>query len=300
LTESQKIKKRTILMYGRSRAGKTAQIAEMAEFVMKTLGLKSLVYSIDKGGFGPLMPYVELGVIDLVTQDDTDPFIFLNKAAKGHIRDGKGWVPANMAQYGMVAHESMTGYGDALMNALTEKASQGVNVGGGGNVNLTIQDGSETLKIGGSNMAMYGIIQNRVLDEVWRSQKTSVPFVVWTASASRDEDQTAGGKVIGPAVIGKALTAELPRHFDLTFRLDCLPAGQGKTERHILYLGNSVDVAAGNAVGLGNTRIPMNVPKEFELPTQLEPASLVKALGLIEKAENAAKEELRKRLSDGR
>jgi hypothetical protein len=284
-------------MYGRSRSGKSSLLAELAEYVKKTTGLKSLIYSIDKGGIGPLVPLIDLGVIDLVQQEDTDAFIFLNKAARAQLRDGKGkWIPADLSQYGMVGNESLTGYGDALMNALTEKASQGVNVGGGGNVNLTITDGAETLKIGGSNMAMYGIIQNRVLDEVWRSQKLNVPFVVWTASASRDEDQTAGGKVIGPAVIGKALTAELPRHFDLTFRLDCLPASQGKAERHILYLGNSIDLAAGNAVGLGNTRIPMGLPKDYVIPTQIEPASLVEALNVIGKAEEIAKTELKKRL----
>jgi hypothetical protein len=89
------------------------------------------------------------------------------------------------------------------------------------------------------------------------------------------------------------------RHFDLTFRIDCAPAGQGKPEKHTLFLGNSVDIAAGNAVGLGNTRVPLVLGpdgKAKELPPSIEPASLVKALNLIEAAEKEAKEIIRKRL----
>jgi hypothetical protein len=69
----------------------------------------------------------------------------------------------------------------------------------------------------------------------------------------------------------------------------------GKPERHILYLGNTVDLAAGNAVGLGNTRVPLN-PGVKEMDSSIEPASLVKALSMIEQAEGAAKEALIKRM----
>ena len=288
------MRKRTILLYSRSRGGKTTLGAEFAEHVKLTLKKKSLVYTIDKGGIGPMIPHIELGVIDVVFQDDTDPWIFLNNATKGNVRDEKGkWVKADLTQYGLVIFESMTGFSDAFMNSLAEKAAQGVNIGGSANVSFSVQGDGEVLKIGGSNMAHYGIVQNRILDEVWRSQKLNVPFVMWTAGQSKDDDQNAGGKIIGPSLAGKALTAEMLRNFDLTFRLDCFPAQQGKSERHVLYLGNSVDMAAGNAVGLGNTRVPLGGP---DLPASIEPASLVKAMALIEDAENKAKEVIKKRL----
>lgn len=287
------IRKRTILMYGRTRSGKTSQITELAEHVKATTGKKTLVYSIDKGGIGPLVPYVDLGLIDLVLQEDTNPFMFLSKVSRGQVRDKGKWVQADMSQYGLVANESFTGFGDALMNNMAEQAAQGINIGGQANVSFSVQSDGETLKIGGSNMAHYGVAQTRLLDEFLRSQRLNVPYVMWTASASKEEDQNFGGKVIGPAGPGKALTAELPRHCDLCFRIDCLPAQQGKPERHIIYLGNSVDLAAGSAVSLGNTRVPMGAP---ELPATVEPASIVKVLALIEDAENKAKEAITKRL----
>jgi hypothetical protein len=289
-------------MYGRSRAGKTQLIAELAEHIKVTTGLKSLVYSIDKGGIGPMVPLIELGVIDLVEQGDTNPWIFMNKVSTGHVRNEKGeWIKADLTQYGMVGNESMTGFSDAFMNDLAAQAAAGVNIGGSGNVSFTVNgaSGEGSLKIGANNMSHYNVVQNRILDEVWRSQRLQVPYLVWTASASRDEDPNSTGKVIGPAIAGKALTAEMLRHFDLTFRIDCAPAGQGKPEKHTLFLGNSVDIAAGNAVGLGNTRVPLVLGpdgKAKELPPSIEPASLVKALNLIEAAEKEAKEIIRKRL----
>lgn len=288
-------RRRTILMYARSRGGKTTLIGELAEHLMTTTGKPSLVNSIDRGGVGPLVPYIELGIIQLNEQLGTDPWVFMNKCAKGEVRDDKGkWVKADLSKYAMIANESLTGFSDAFMNDLALKAAQGTNIGGQANIGFTASGDGETLKIGGNNMGHYNVVQNRILDEVWRSQRLEVPYIVWTAGVSRDEDPNASGKVIGPAVAGKALTAEMPRHFDLTFRLDCIPAQQGKPERHVLYLGNSVDIAAGGAVSLGNTRVPLGAP---ELPNSIEPASLVKALSLIDDAETKAREVIQKRIA---
>lgn len=288
-------RKRTVLIYGRSRSGKTQQLAELAEHLYKTTKKKTLVYYIDKGGIGPMIPLIDLGIIDLVESLDTNPWIFMNKASTGHVRDDKGrWVKADLSQYAMSANESMTGFSDAFMNSLADQSANGVNVGGAANVSFTAQGDGESLKIGGNNMGHYNVVQNRILDEVWRSQRLNLPYILWTASASRDDDTNSSGKVIGPAIAGKALTAEMLRQFDLTFRLDCTPAGNGKTEEHILYLGNSLDIAAGNAVSLGNTRVPMGAKP---LPSSLKPASLVEALRLIEVAEAEAKEVIKTRLS---
>ncbi len=219
--------------------------------------------------------------------------MFLSKVATGQIRDDKGkWVQADLAKYYMVAIESFTGFGDALMMYLAEEAAKGINIGGAANVAFNVVSDGETLKVGGSNMAHYGICQTRLLSEFLRSQKLNVPIVLWTASASKEDDQNNGGKIIGPAGPGKALTSEVPRHCDLCLPIDCLPAQMGKPERHIIYLGNSVDMNAGNALRLGNTRVPMGA----ELPPSIEPASIVKVLEIIEEAETKVKEVMRKKL----
>lgn len=281
------------MLYGRSRSGKTSQVAELVEYVKVKLGLKSLIYSIDAGGIGPLEPVLDLGLADLVQQGETNPWMFLSKVARGQVRDSSGkWVPADLTKYGLIAIESFAGFGDALMINLAEQAAQGINIGGSANVNFKVISDGETLSVGGSNMAHYGITQTRLLDEFLRSQKLNVPLILWTSSASKEEDGNFGGKVIGPGGPGKALTAEIPRHCDLCIPIDCTPAKGNEKEKHIMYLGNSVDINAGNALRLGNTRIPLGV----ELPATVEPASIVKVLELIAKAEIDAKEVLRKRV----
>lgn len=287
------MKKRTILMYGRTRSGKTSQIAELAEHVKVTTGKNTLVYSIDAGGTGPLEPVIDLGIVEMVRQNDTNPWMFLSKVSRGQIRtsDGK-WVPADLSKYGLIAVESLTGFGDAIMIDMATQAGNGINIGGQANVSMSISSDGETLKIGGSNMAHYNVAQTNLLNEFLRSQKLNVPLVLWTASASKEEDGNFGGKIIGPAGPGKALTAELPRHCDLCFRIDCSPSKQGVEEKHTIYLGNSVDVNAGNATSLGNTRVPLGA----KLPSTVEPASIVKVLKLIEDAEIQAKEAMKVRL----
>ncbi len=293
-------RKRTILLYGRTRAGKTTLIGELAEHVYRHTKKKTRLYTTDRGGVEPLLPYLDLGIIEVISHTDemghdTDPFIFLDRTTKGHVRSAKGWVPGVWDGIGLVAFESLTAHGDQLMAALAERAAAGLNVGGEANVQMTItgEDGT-ALKIGGNNRAHYSVVQSVLLRAIWASQKLPVPIVLWTASASKEDDGLTTTKIIGPAAVGRALTAELPRTFSLTFRVDAVPGAPGKPERHLLYLGNSIDVGAGQAVGLGNTRVPLD--GHATVPAVIEPASLVKALEAIDQGAAAAIASVKSRL----
>lgn len=289
-------KKRTVLLFGRTNAGKTAQVGELAGHVQKRTGKRTRLYTADRGGLDTIRPYIDLGIIEVVEMGDTDPWIWLNSAARGLVRDKQGkWVPGENSQIGMYAYEGLTSIADALMADMVVKAGKGVNIGGGANISFQVEGDGQTLKISGSNMAHFGVCQSRIKEEVWASQRLDAEFILWTAGASKDDDPEASGKVVGPAVVGKAMTAEVPRWFNLTLRIDCLPAQMGKPERHILYLGNHVDLNAGNATGLGNIRRPLDAPPLTTM--QIEPASIVQAIDLIDKGAEVALEALRKRLS---
>lgn len=288
----------SILLYGRTNAGKTAQIGRLAEYEYQLHKKKTRLYVADKGGVDPIQPYVDLGIIEVEPILNTSPWIFLNKAARGFVRDGAGkWVldPKRNDAIGCYAFESLRGFAEVLMLDMATKAAQGVNIGGGSNIAFQVSGDNENLKVSGSNMAHYGVAQAKMTEEVWASQQLPADFIIWTSSVSKDDDTTAGGKVLGPDVIGKALTAEVPRWFNYTFRIDVLPAAAGKAERHILYLGNHVDVGAGNAAGLGNIRRPLDAPPLASLT--IEPADIGKALTMLQTdARTAAKAAIQKRL----
>jgi hypothetical protein len=285
----------TILMYGRSGSGKTAQIGELAKYVAKTLGKRTRLYTADRGGLDTIQPLIDIGVIDLVPIESTNPFVFLNKAVRGYVRDGSGkWIPGDLSNTGLVAFESFRSLAERIKQWMEDS---GLNIGGTANQSFQVNDASsgEQLKIGGGNIAQYGITQSRITSEVWESQQLPVEYLIWTSSVSKDEDTTTSGKVLGPDVIGKALTAEVPRWFHYTFRLDTIPAQQGKEERHLLYLGSHVDVGAGNATGLGNTRMPLDAPKLSK--TVIEPASIVEALRILDESKQKAVDVLKKQLT---
>jgi len=287
-------KKRTILLYARTRGGKTTLIGELAEHLYKTTGKKSRLYTCDNGGYGPLQPYIDLGVIEVVEIQDSDPWVYSDKAARGFVRDANGkWVASDLSQLGLVAYESMTSLADRFMENLAERSANGESFGGAANVSFRAQDGDELLKIGGSNMAHYNIVQTRITSDVWKSQRLPVPNILWTASVSRDDDSTGAGKVLGPEVVGKRLTGEVPKWFQYTFRLECQPAQGVKPEKHTIFLGNSQDLQAGNATSLGNTRVPLDAAP---LPTSITPASLVEALDLIDKGSTEALNKIKARI----
>jgi len=288
---------RTVLLYGRTNSGKTAQIGELAEDVFKRTGKITRLATADRGGIETIKPYIDLGIIEPVEMLDSSPWIFLNKVVRGYKKDSTGkWIldPVANEKVGLWAFESLRAVAESLMLSMAHKAAQGVNIGGGSNISFQEQGEGETLKISGSNMAHFGVAQARVTEEVWESQKLKGEYVMWTSSVSKDADELSSNKVLGPDVIGKALTGEVPRWFDYSFRIDVLPAQGGKPERHILYLGNHVDLGAGNAAGLGNLRRPMDA-KPMAAAT-IEPASLVKALQQLESGNQEAVDVIRKRL----
>ena len=289
--------KKTILLYGRSGSGKTTLIGELSEYVMATYGLKTRLYTADRGGVDSIQPYIDLGVIEIVRLGASDPWIFLDQASKGNVKDAAGkWVAGDNAKIGLYAFESMKSFADAVMEWMKKKSAEGVNIGGGSNIAFQAQGDGLTLKIGGANQSHYGVAQGFMTEKIWASQNLNSEYLVWTSSVSKDDDGNSGGKILGPDVIGQKLTPITPGWFDLTFRTDVTPASQSAKEKHLLYIGIHADMAAGGAAALGNVRLPLDAPQLTS--TIIEPASLVKALKLLEGGAGAAKAAIQKRLGD--
>lgn len=287
--------KRSILLYGRTNSGKTAQLGLLAEHIFKTTGKRTRLYTGDRGGTRTIVPHIKLGIVESIEMGATNPYLFLNKAVRGFVKDDKGkWVPGSLENVGLIAYEGLRSFAESLMQDMAAQAAKGINIGGGQNVAFTIQAEGETLKVGGGNQTHYRMAQDRMTEEVWESQKLDVPWLLWTSSVSKDEDTTAAGKILGPDVIGKALTAETPRWFTYTFRLDVLPARGSEAERHILYLGNHVDAGSGGAAGLGNIRLPLDAPKLDK--NFIEPANLIDAIKQIDSRANQAESILAKKM----
>ena|SRR3990167_2403843 len=289
----------TILLYSVTGGGKTTQLGLLAEDLYISTGLKTRVYSADFGGTDVLAPYIELGIIELIELGQSDIWIFLNKAIKGYVKDANGkWVKddASNAKVGAYCFESAHGIANLLQMDMERKAGTGVTIGGDNNTSFTITGDGETLKIGAQKgYGKFAIPQSQVLHAIYESFRLPAEYVVWTAGLNTDKDEITTSKIIGPDVIGKALTGVLPKDFNYTFRLGVNPAQDGKQEEHVLYLGTHIDKQAGGAA-MGNIRRPLDAPEIKDLT--IKPANIVKALKLIkEDSKKAAVEAIKKRIA---
>lgn len=281
----------TILLFADTGAGKTAQVGELARYLRRVEGKKTRLYSGDPGGARTVQPQINVGTIVYVPVFHLDdPFDWLEQISRGRLprEDGRGWrdqTAEEAAETGLYAYEGFTGFGDLCMQNLAGLAARGQNIGGGASV--TFKQGQT--QIGSNNQAHFGIVQNALTRAAFQSFRLSnpeaagvqdEPYVIWTAAARRANDGDTNSPILGPQIVGKALTSEVPRWFIYTFHLVCLPADDfAKTpEEHRLYFGAHTDQTAPGSKAMGNNRTPMGVDP---LPPYISPADLPKALDMI-------------------
>lgn len=283
----------TILLFGPTGSGKTAQIGELAEHYFAKTRKITRLYSADRGGWETIKPYVELGIIDAISMFG-DPWFWIDNVVKGNKLDAKGnWVPGIDDNVAMYAFEGMTSMADSVMSWMAEASGRGVNIGGGGSFSFKVndKDSKSSLSIGSNNMAHYSVAQQQVYEKSAQSQ--FLPgTVLWTAGDRRGEDDANGG-VIGPQIAGKAMTGEAPRWFKYTWRLGVEVMPGAKAE-HVLYTDRHMEMQGKMAQGIANSRIPLS--GDTEIPDKISPASLVKILQLLETRQLSAKEAIRARL----
>src|SRR3990167_100073 len=292
----------TILLYSPTGGGKTTKLGLLAEDVFITTGKSLRVCSADFGGTDVLAPYIDMGIIELVELGTSDIWIFLNKVVRGYTRDDKGkWVldAERNSKVGAIAFESAHGIANLIQIDMEKKAGLGTTIGGDSNTSFSVTGDGETIKIGAQKgFGKYGIPQSPVLLAIYESFKLPMEYVVWTAGLNQDKDEITTTKIVGPDVIGKALTGVLPKDFNYTFRLGINPAQGGKAEEHLLYLGTHVDPQAGNAIAMGNIRRPLDSTPLKAEEFIIKPANIAKALKLVmEDARNSAKLAIQKRLA---
>ena len=281
----------SLLLYGDTGHGKSTLIAELATHLKVTTGMKTAVFLADKGSAKPYRALQKHGVVDVYTPQG-NAWLWVNHAMKGEIRtDHTKAIYTSVAtpEVGLIVHEGLTAYAEILMSELAAMSAQGQDVGGGGAWNVTIREGKDLLKLGTSNRAHYGVVQLQIREGVL-AQKPAVPHL-YTAGVRRGES-AQNTPILGPLVIGEALTSQLPRWVDYTFRC---ALSNGK---YHLHLAPHTDQQLGpRTVVLSNPRLPKG-GASVVVPPSVEPANLVKALTLIQAREDAAEVELSRKLGN--
>jgi hypothetical protein len=273
---------RSIALYGDSGSGKTTQAGEMAKFVWKSRKKRTKLYTSDRGGHESIKPLVKLGIIDVDDLGpDDDPWIWIDSSVSGKDLD---------PDVGLVINDSGTSHGEALLTACSHADFQ---IGQQKTQRFNVNRGNKTLNVSINNEAHYGVVQNFLLDAIWKSTwltRRGID-VLWTFSVHRGEEQDRT-PILGPKLAGKALTAAIPKWFGYTFRIASLPQ-EGSGPRHVLYTAEHPELA-GLGHSFGNARYPLDA--RTDLPAEIEPASLPGVFELIDNGQQEAEDKLREEL----
>jgi len=273
MTPLQKAGK-TLALYGATGSGKTSQIGEEAKRVHSETGKRTLLRSIDPGGYDSIEHLAGPdGIIDVELIGEENPWVWIQE---------KVLNPPDFSIYGMLAYDSATGMGDLLLKDAARLAAEGVQVGQQKVFTLKIPGAKP---IGTNNESQYGLVQTFMLDQINRASRLAVNHgfdVLWTFG----EHYPGVGEspVVGPKLVGKALTTQLPRHIRYTLRMVQMPQLDGAAVHRLLTQPRLEQ--DGMTTCLVNPRFPLN--SEVELPLYIEPASVPEFWTLIERAKKAA------------
>lgn len=265
---------RSLALYGGTGSGKTTQIGELAKWHFNRTGKKTLLRSVDPGGYDTIEHLIG-DYIDLVSiGPDDNPWVWIGEQCVEEV---------DPDVYALVANDSATGMGDMLLKDAAKLAAKNIQVGQQKVFNLKIP--GTGLVIGANNESQYGLIQTHMLDQIGKQSRLTEKGidVLWTFADHIPDVSKGETPIIGPKLVGKALTQHLPRYMRYTLRLVKI-AGQGTLPAHRLLTAPQLDETTGMEC-LVNPRFPLNgtVPQ----PAFIEPASISEFWELIEAAKRA-------------
>lgn len=274
---------KSIGLYGATGSGKTTLIGDYALDRFHQTGKRTLYHSADMGGHDTLDPLIEESIIQVNTfhHGTDEPWIWIADAIKGKGIDDS---------IGTIAFDSAASMGEALLNYITKSEWK---VGQQSTQKFTVNRAAnqkDSITIGLNNEAHYGLVQTFMLDQIWSSTWMIHKGldVIWTFGEWRGED-AKDAPVIGPAIVGKALTPKIPRWLRFTFRVVSVPQ-TGLPDRHLLQLTPQPEMS-GVATAMANARWPQG--SGVECPAFIEPASLKEFFIQRDAAVGAAKASLR-------
>lgn len=268
---------RTVGLFGLSGTGKTSQAGEYAKWIKKTTGKRTILNAADFGGYDVLEPHVAIGLIEPNSLKAGDnPWVWINKAA----------TTPPPKDVGLVVYDSGTSIGESLLADCAQQAAKGIQIGQEKIFKLTIPTKEGPLVIGANNKAQYGLVQTYMLDMIKRSTwlaKNHGVDVLWTFGEHSGEDAN-DDPVVGPKLVGKALTGTLPKELQYILRLD-VQVSPGASAKHVLYTQQQPD-RKGLGYSFANARYPLDATTA--LPPVIEPASLITFWDLVETAKKEA------------
>lgn len=219
--------------------GKTSLLGEHAKYLWTEKGLKTLVFSSDTGGDGPLEEGKAAGAIHCFYTDiyQNSQFVLMNKIVKGYrppeqgapLKDWKLIKSFSEEGYGALWIEGLTSWGSAMLRWAATQQASGQAIGQmDKDSKLNFKDGDDV--IGLNNPVHYGIAQQELEKKVSEAKALwlrGLPFIGWTALEEKAELKGKANTsfeskpfAYGPKMPGQAATAQCGSWFTDVLHLD--------------------------------------------------------------------------------
>lgn len=205
------------LVYGRSGSGKTTWWMNIARYLWQTKQLKTRCYLGDGGGatidinggeeFVEVYPYVQrVHPFETVAAITSGAWPVDATSATTQLRPP---TEAEWKQIGLVVFEGLTVMGDYIMGSqvggLAHRMAKGEILNN--DASFKLKDGE--LAVGGNARSHYSLGQRTMWEAVGRTEGIPVP-VIWTSHERKaGEDEASKESIIGPDIVGQALTAKI-------------------------------------------------------------------------------------------
>lgn len=221
-----------ICVYGGTGSFKTAQAHFLAKYVYKKWGKVTQLASCDGGGWKPLEPDIEAGLIEAWGVSAIEnPRSVMRKLSQGfwpkvtEVGGAKRLIlappmPETWKKVGCRIHEGLTSTANIIMRDALNKQLVVAGDQRGERGAISFQEEVQTLDAMGKELKSiekysfatqgnYNDAQRAVYDFTTNYRSLPCPYVYLTALEARGEEEDTRKTIIGPAVVGKAMTAQV-------------------------------------------------------------------------------------------
>ena len=209
---------RSGIVFGDSGTLKSTACKHFSHYIYERTGKSSLLLSMDGGGWGPMQPEIDAGVINAYRCGIEVPLPTLRKISQGYWPENTSATKAaetnlravDWSKWGGVIVEGVTSISQALMRHLADK---GIKTGEEATnpffQNLLVEGQKIQEQFAGNSRAHYGFVQNQLYSMITNFNSLPCEYVLFTGLESRaeEDDRTP---IYGPQIAGKKATALIP------------------------------------------------------------------------------------------
>ena len=209
---------RTGVIYGPTGSRKSTACKHFSHYIYEVTGKATLLLSMDGGGWGPMEPEIQAGLINAYRCGNEVPLPVLRKISQGYWPTDTAeadiaktnFIKVDWTKYGGVIVEGLTSISQAIMRHLADKNIKTGEEATSPFTQRIIVDGQITTEqFAGNSRGHYGFVQNAIYSLVMNFASLPCHYVLFTALESRTEEDDRS-TVYGPQIAGKKATNNAP------------------------------------------------------------------------------------------